>query len=156
MATVEGTQTSAQARPVLATIGLLALVLAGVIGADPYQVRERLIDRVAPSSETLTLPQDGWKGVVSLRGIGETKAAPFSIDRGALRWRVRWNCQSRGQMTVQEAGQPVPVIDALCPGSGVGFANQIGIQRLVVHTQGPWQLEVEEQLSGTGQPGAPT
>lgn len=154
MASVQAPPEQARPRSILTTIGLVALVVAAVIGADPFHVRERLVERIAPGAETQPVAEVGWKGVVTLRGVGSTKAAPFSIDRTATRWRVKWSCQSPGNLTVREAGQPQPVIDAICPASGVGFANQTGTQYLDVSTNGPWQLEVEEPAPG-GPAGAP-
>lgn len=153
MATVQVPSEKTQARPILTTIALLALVVCGVIGADPDHVRERFVDHIVPGSETAALPEAGWTGVVTLRGTGTTTAAPFTVDRAAVRWRVKWSCSSRGHLSVQAAGHPLAVIDALCPGSGVGFANQAGTQRLEVTTDGPWQLEVEQQVPG--RPGRP-
>lgn len=147
MTTVQVDQ-SAPSRPILTTIGLLALVVAGVIGADPYRVRERVVDAVAPTAEVSAPSQAGWTGVVSLRGIGATTASPFAIDRTAVQWRVKWSCQFVGHMTVQPSGQPGPVIDALCPGSGAGFASRTGSQVLDVRAEGPWMLDVEQQLGG--------
>lgn len=133
------------ARPVLSALGLLALVVAAVIGGDPFRVREHLVDRVAPTAEAVTPSSAGWAGVVSLQGTGTAMAAPFSIGKDAIRWRVRWRCRSQGHLVVTAAGQPAPVIDAFCPGAGAGFASRRGAQRLRVSTDGPWKLEIEQQ-----------
>lgn len=149
MVTVQTSHDEAQGRrPVLAAIGLFSLVVAAVIGADPYRVRERVIDSIAPTDPPATSSQSDWKSVVTLRGTGATTASPFSIDSDISRWRVRWSCEAGGRLVVQAQRRPLPMIDAMCPNSGAGFASQTGMQRLEVTAEGPWRLDVEKQEPG--------
>jgi len=128
------------------------MVAAGIVGADPFRVRENLVSAVSPSSESVSAVKAAWQNVVTLRGVGSTTASPFSVARGATRWRARWSCQT-GHIQVQAAGRPLPVIDAQCPGSGTAFAGQTGTNTLQVTTTGSWLLDIDQKIPGAARTG---
>lgn len=129
---------------ILTPLGLLALAAAAVVGADPSSVRERMVDAVV-RPEAPPPPAPSWQDVVMLRGTGTTAASPFLISDGAIQWRVNWTCQS-GRLLLEAPGRERPVVDTPCPGTGTGFATGNGPQSLQVSADGPWQLDVEQQM----------
>lgn len=133
-----------RARSALTAMGLLALVVASVVGGDPYGIRERLFAPGSAASGTGFISQP-WQAVVTLQGAGTATAAPFPIATNALEWRVNWSCQS-GHLLVVQAGGSRPIVDAACPGSGTGFGAGTGRRSLEVTADGPWKLEVEQHL----------
>lgn len=86
-----------------------------------------------------------WQSVGSLEGTGSTATAGVSIGGDAIQWRVRASCQS-GRLVVRAPGQARPVVDAGCPGNPVGYGTRKGTVSLEVTAEGPWQLQVEQQV----------
>jgi hypothetical protein len=132
-------------RRLLSAVGVIVVLVAAVIGANPGGIRDRLFAGPATAAPPPPPPAPQWRGVVSLRGTGATASAPFFIPDGTTEWRVRWTCQS-GTLIVQSPGRARPVVDAACPGTGIGFATETGTRMLQVTTDGPWQLDVEQRL----------
>jgi hypothetical protein len=151
---------------VATSIGLLALVASAVLGANPFGLRESLMgsapesrpaaaSRVAggplpaaPSiepQETVLRSQPWWQSVATLEGNGSTETAPFTISEGAIQWRVTWSCES-ASLTVTASGSSEPLVEAGCPGTGEGYGIELGATSLAVEADGPWQLQVEQQL----------
>lgn len=148
MAEVETTDiTPSRSGRILAWVGVASLLVGGVIAANPYRMRERLIDSAAPTEAAVASSPPVWQPVVTLRGAGSGPASPFSISRDASQWRVRWTCQSGG-LLVEAPARPLPILDVRCPGVGAGFARQAGDQHLQVTADGPWQLDVEQRMGG--------
>ncbi len=85
-----------------------------------------------------------WQRVDSSRGVGAATRA-IVIDGSALQWRVKWSCEW-GRLVMATPGQERPLVDATCPGSGAGYSSQPGPTSLEIGADGPWQLEVEQQL----------
>ena len=152
---------------VLTAMGLLLLVASAIVGSDAYGIRERLWGTEAPAQSARRRPRgrraidparpDGgsgednvrsqpwWQKVTTVEGTGAMTAPAFTIDAGAIQWRVRWTCQT-GRLTVQVPNRPRPVVDASCPGGEAGYGTQTGSVSLQVRADGPWQLQVDQQL----------
>jgi hypothetical protein len=95
--------------------------------------------------------QPYWAPVVTIEGTGNTTSKAFTIDNGALQWRVSWHCETAPFtiVSVNAAGQEArrKVADALsCPMDSQGFAADKGAQTLKVATAGAWKATVEQQL----------
>jgi hypothetical protein len=155
---------------VLAGVGVVGLLAMAIVGSDVFGLRSRVFgsarppprppavsrmaDEAAPTGATATSvtaqktvlrSQPWWQGVTTLSGAGPMTAPGFAISDGALQWRVKWSCES-GQLSVTAAGRPRPVVDAGCPGNGTGYATTTGSVSLQVQAQGPWQLQVDQQV----------
>jgi hypothetical protein len=108
-------------------------------------------DTPPPSAPGTRRSQPYWTPVTTLEGSGGTTTRPFTIDAGALQWRVSWHCESAPftVVSVNAAGQESrrKLADALsCPSDGEGFAADKGAQTLKVATGGPWKVTVEQQV----------
>lgn len=146
-------------------LALLALAASAVYGGDFFGVRTRLqgsapppprppaVSRVAEGS-TATTDTSGqtrvrsypwWQSVDTFAGEGSMTTPAFTIVDGALQWRAKWSCES-GKLVVEAPRQGPPLVDATCPGSDAGYAIQSGRTSLDVHADGPWQLEIEQQI----------
>jgi hypothetical protein len=95
--------------------------------------------------------QPYWSPVTTLEGTGNQTSKSFTIDPGALQWRVSWHCESAPFtiVAVNAAGQESrrKLADALtCPKDGEGFAADKGAQTLKVTTGGPWKATIEQQV----------
>jgi hypothetical protein len=95
--------------------------------------------------------QPYWSPVTTFEGTGDTTSQPFTIDDGALQWRVSWHCETAPftVVSVNAAGQESrrKLADALsCPKDGEGFAVDKGAQTLRVTAGGPWKVTVEQQI----------
>lgn len=108
-------------------------------------------DTPPPSAPGTRKSQPYWTPVATLEGSGASTTRPFTIDAGALQWRVSWHCESAPftVVSVNAAGQESrrKLADALtCPKDGEGFAADKGAQTLKVATGGPWKVTVEQQV----------
>ncbi len=155
------------AKRVLTVLALSALVASAALGGNLFGLRERLpsletaeprpaavgrsVDGPAiPATtteqvETALRSQPWWQSVAVSDGVGPTSLAPFTIDAGAIQWRVKWSCEN-GDLVVRSQTQAEPVVAASCPGEGEGYATDSGPTSLAVDADGPWRLEVEQQL----------
>lgn len=154
----------------LTGVGLLVLAASAVFGFDPYGVREKVLgsataparpaavsreagdgtattlgDPRARAGETVLRSQPWWQGVTTLSGTGPMTTPPFTIDAGAIQWRVRWTCQT-GRLVVQVPGSARQAVNSQCPGSETGYGTQKGAVTLQVTADGPWQLQVDQQI----------
>ena len=152
----------------LTALGLLALLASALFGGNALGVRERFlgsetpvaratavsrtIDPVngptptaMPPKETVLRSQPWWQAVTKLEGVGSMTMPPLTIDGGAIQWRVKWTCQS-GQLVVRAPNQSRAVVNAACPGTQIGYGAQKGSLTLQVTADGPWQLEVDQQV----------
>lgn len=150
-----------------AALGLLALVASALFGGNVLGVREhflgsetptarpaavsRAADGAGPGSAALTpkqtvlRSQPWWQGVTTLEGVGPTTTAAFAIDDAAIQWRVTPTCQT-GRLVVRTPGQAAAVVDAACPGPEIGYGIETGSVALEVSADGPWQLQIEQQV----------
>ena len=108
-------------------------------------------DTPPPSAPGTRRSQPYWSPVATIDGTGDTTSKPFTIDTGALQWRVSWHCESAPFtiVAVNAAGQESrrKLADALtCPKDGEGFAADKGAQTLKVATGGQWKAVVEQQV----------
>jgi hypothetical protein len=97
------------------------------------------------AANTVLRSEPWWQSVVDLQGSGQATEPAFAVDPNAIQWRVTWTCQT-GHLTVRAAGRARPVVDAACPGKGLGYATQTGSQIVQVSDDGPWQLHVDQQV----------
>jgi hypothetical protein len=108
-------------------------------------------DTPPPSAPGTRRSQPYWTPVATLEGSGASTTKAFTIDAGALQWRVSWHCESAPFtiVGVNGAGQESrrKLADALsCPKDGEGFSADKGAQTLKVTTGGPWKVSVEQQV----------
>jgi hypothetical protein len=108
-------------------------------------------DTPPPSAPGTRRSQPYWTPVATLEGSGASTTKAFTIDAGALQWRVSWHCESAPFtiVGVNAAGQESrrTLADALsCPKDGEGFSADKGAQTLKVSTGGPWKVSVEQQV----------
>lgn len=154
---------AAPRRPLVASVGLVLVVATAVLGSNLFGFRDRLfgsatpdpapavVSRVAgagtaPTAEPTRLrSQPWWQAVTTLEGSGSTTAAPVTIDGSAIQWRVRWTCET-GRLVVQAPQRPTPLVDSACPGGDDGLATRTGVVTMKVTADGPWKLEVEQQV----------
>jgi len=155
----------ARAKSALAGLGVLALLASAILGSDAFGLRSRVfgsarpaprppaVSRLADAPTATTIPapktvlrsQPWWQGVTTLSGVGPMAPPAFSVSDDAVQWRVKWTCQS-AQLKVTAPGRSRPVVDAACPGTGIGYGTTTGSVSLAVQADGPWQLQVEQQV----------
>lgn len=157
------------AKRALTGAGLVLLAASAVFGANPYGVRDRVVGSVtpeprpaavsrvaagspgpgqAPAAEpkaTVVRSYPWWQQVATLEGEGATTTPSVRIDTEAIQWRVTWTCGS-GRLLVRTHQTPRAVVDGVCPGSEPGYSTQKGPLTLEVKAEGPWRLEVEQQI----------
>lgn len=152
-------------RGAFTALGLVALALSAIFGSDLFGVRERLLGSATPEprpaavnrtadgsaaappstvEETVLRSQPWWQSLAVLEGTGRTTPPPFSVDDGAIQWRVRWTCES-GKLAVQATGSG-PLVDASCPGTGTDYSTETSDMSLQVEAEGPWKLQVDQQI----------
>ena len=95
--------------------------------------------------------QPYWVPLGSFTGTGNTTTKAFTVDAGALQWRISWHCDGAPftVVSVNSAGQESKrkLADALtCPTDGQGFATDKGAQSLKVTTAKGWKIDVEQQV----------
>lgn len=152
-------------RRLLSVLGIVALAASALFGGNAFGLRERFLGSETPEArpaamsrqgeastattaaprQTLLRSQPWWQGVRTLEGVGTMTTPALTIADDAVQWRVKWSCQS-GRLVVQAPGRPRPLVDARCPGSDAGYATTTGPTTLEVKADGPWQLQVEQQL----------
>ena len=155
----------------LSALGLIALVASALFGGNAFGVREHFLGSETPPARppaasraagasgaadepaattveparTVLRSQPWWQSVTKLEGVGTMTAPAFTIDPGAVQWRVKWTCQT-GRLMVRAPAQRRPVVDAACPGADTGYGIQKGSVGLQVRADGPWQLQVDQQV----------
>ncbi|MEX2660163.1 MAG: DM13 domain-containing protein [Acidimicrobiales bacterium] len=105
---------------------------------------------VAAATDLRSRSQPWWQAVTTFSGEGATTTETFTVDGGALQWRVTWRCSAGSfEVTPVDAGG-----DALrslasagsCPEEGVGYSVRTGAHTLEVEAAGAWELTVEQQV----------
>lgn len=160
----------------LSALGLAVLAASALVGGNLFGLRERLMGSesptprapaasrvaVAPSAiqapgaattttvtaaPTLLRSQPWWQDVTTLDGGSSDRVAAFAIGEDALQWRVRGTCRS-GRLVVADPSRPKPLLSAPCNGRETEYAiaSKPGAKRLDVRADGPWQLEVDQQV----------
>jgi hypothetical protein len=150
----------------LSALGLLVVVASALVGGNVAGSRERLwgsetpvarpaaASRVADSptqttvaarNQSVVRSQPWWQGLTKLEGVGPRTAPPFTVAEDALQWRVKWTCDT-GRLLITAPDQRRPVVDAACPGTDTGYGVRTGPVSLQVSAEGPWRLEVDQQV----------
>lgn len=152
-------------RRALTWLGLLALILSAVVGSNMFAVRDRLFGSATPNAAppaagrvagiptqdavaaapTSLRSQPWWQDVTTLEGSGTMTSPTFNITPGAVQWRATWTCQS-GRLVVRSPKQTRPVVDGPCPGGAVGYAVASGPLTVQVTADGPWRLQIAQQI----------
>ncbi|HUR22977.1 MAG TPA: DM13 domain-containing protein [Acidimicrobiales bacterium] len=156
----------APAHRTLGWVGVAVIVVTAVIGSNVFSVRDRLFgtatpDAAAPAAGRVAAPdqapaaapaaptslrsQPWWQELRSLDGAGTTTAPAFTVADGAVQWRVTWTCQS-GRLQVRSPKQSRPLVDGACAAGGVGYGAGSGPIALQVTADGPWHLQIAQQL----------
>lgn len=105
----------------------------------------------SPATNEARRSQPYWVPVTSFSGSGNTTTKTFSIDGGALQWRLSWRCQSAPFTVVSVDGSgresPRKLAYALsCPKEAEGFSAEKGTHALKVTTAGDWSVDVAQQI----------
>lgn len=160
----------------LTAVALLALLSTAILGSNAFGIREDVFGTARPAPRaptasrqakapsaaaipagdgagaptppavnTVLRSQPWWQSVITLTGTGPATTEAFTVADGAVQWRVKWSCDS-GRLSVVAPGRSKPVVDAACPGPGTGYSSAAGTVRLAVQADGPWQLQVDQQL----------
>lgn len=155
----------ARAKSALAALGVLALFASAILGSDLFGLRGRVFGSARPRprlpavsrqadaptattvvpQKTVLRSQPWWQGVTTLSGAGPMTAPAFTVADGAVQWRLKWTCQS-GRLTVTAPGRSRPVVDDSCPATGTGYGTTTGSVSLAVQAEGPWQMQVDQQV----------
>lgn len=103
------------------------------------------------TAATARKSQPYWVPLGSFDGTGNTTTKAFTVDAGALQWRISWHCETAPftVVSVNAAGQESKrkLADGLtCPTDGQGFATDKGAQTLKVTTPGKWTITVDQQV----------
>lgn len=153
------------ARQILTWLGLLALVASAILGSNMFSLRDRLFgtatpDAAAPAASRVagTPTQDTvaaaptslrsspwWQDLTTLDGTGTTTSSSFTIAAGALQWRVKWTCDT-GHLVVRVPRQAKAVVDGMCPQGAEGYSVQKGQMAVQVTADGPWHLQIAQQV----------
>ena len=163
----QGEPQSARPRQMLTTIGLVALAASALVGGNVFGMRDRLLGSetreprapaasraadattatTAAASPTLLRSWPWWQDVTTLEGEGEGRTERFTIGDDALQWRVSGTCGS-GRLVVTEPSRAEPLLDTACEGTEkeYGIASKAGAKTLEVRADGPWLLEVDQQV----------
>lgn len=160
------TPPGAPAHRTLGWVGVVVIVVTAVIGSNVFSVRDRLfgtatpdaaapaagrvaaadqVPAVAPAAPTSLRSQPWWQDLRSLDGAGTMAAPAFTVADGAVQWRVTWTCQS-GRLQVRSPKQSRPLVDSPCGAGGVGYGAGSGPISLQVTADGPWHLQIAQQL----------
>lgn len=161
-----GSRLATAGKQALTALGLAALAGSALFGANAFGVRERFLGSETPLSRrpaasrsaqppsqtparreesSVLRSQPWWQEVTTLEGVGASTTSPFTIDEGAIQWRLHWTC-STGRMVVRVPGRPKPLVDTTCPGGNVAYSTRTGVTQLEVTTGGRWQVKVDQQV----------
>lgn len=149
-------------------LGVVVLLLSALYGGNVLGLRDRVTGTQAPAPEAPALgrsateatPAPGsapsptrvrsfpwWQTVQTAAGDGTAPdRVATRIGERALQWRVRWTCE-RGTLEVTRADDPDPIVSGDCDGdTGPGYATATGDVALQVVADGPWELQVDQQV----------
>lgn len=160
------TKPGRSALPWLAVLGLMA---SAVLGSNMFSVRDRVFGSATPDAAAPVASRDigggagaatgdavaaaptslrsspWWQDVTVLEGNGAATSATFTIAPGALQWRVRWTCTT-GRLVVRAPRSAKAVVDGACPQGSEGYSVQKGPVAVEVTAEGPWRLQVAQQV----------
>lgn len=150
----------------LSALGLLALAASAAFGGNAFGIRERFLGSETPESrpaavgrvaeapapavapqrqESVLRSQPWWQEVRGVAGVGPATTDPFTIDDGAIQWRVKWSCDT-GRLRVRATNLPKALLDVTCPGGDIAYSTRPGTSSLQVDAEGPWHLTIEQQV----------
>lgn len=151
-------------RSIAAWLGLLAVVVGAVVGSNAFSIRDELFGSAVPKpapvagsrngfspieqgapTRTKLRSQPWWQDLTTLKGTGSARSSAFTVAGSAIQWRLRPRCAS-GRIVVRVPGRATPLVDTTCAGAAVTEASGTGAMRLDVQSDGPWRLEVSQQI----------
>jgi len=152
-------------RPIWAWASVVILAASAIVGSNMFSVRDHLFGTATPNAAppavgrsaatpgqdtvvaapTSLRSQPWWQDVTVLEGTGTMTSSQFTVAPGALQWRVTWSCPS-GRLLVRSPKQTRPVVDGACAAGGVGYSASSGPLTVQVTADGPWRLEVAQQI----------
>lgn len=154
----------APVRQILTWAAVLVLIVSAVLGSNMFSVRDRLFGTATPdaappaagrsvdgtadtvaAAPTSLRSSPWWQDVTTLEGIGAATSQSFTIAPGAVQWRVKWTCGA-GHLVVRAPKQAKPIVDGACPEGAVGYGVQTGPMTVQVTADGPWRLQVAQQV----------
>ena len=157
------TPTRAPLRHVLTWLGLVALIASAAVGSNMFSVRDRLLGAALPepvrpvtsrvagmeagsiaADPTALRSAPWWQDVTTIEGLGVITSS-FTVERSAIQWRMTSSCES-GRLLVRVPGEPRPLIDAACSDTTVAYGNRTGATTFEVNADGPWRLQVVQQI----------
>ena len=165
-ATPDGGPPRSPTMRILSAVGLVVLAISALVGGNLFGIRERLFGSETPTAKapavsrapdaraptsvaapTKLRSQPWWQGVATLDGVGPSTTSSFTIDDDSLQWRVKASCES-GRIVVTAPSRPEPLLDVACADASkeLGITSRSGTMRLDVAADGPWRLEVEQQV----------
>jgi len=142
----------------------LVLTASLVIGADLFGTRAALfgsatpppraaassrvdpftsVDSSRPARKTSLRSFPWWQEVGRFDGAKDRRS--FSIDEGAIQWRVTWNCQG-GRFVVRGPAEEKPLVDRPCGAKGSVVLSDKVAGELEIVADGPWTARVEQQV----------
>lgn len=148
----------------LTAVALGALVASALVGGNAFDSRHRLfglrpsgavassrtifhgLGPAAPGQVTTSRSQPWWQDMALLEGAAGTRTAALSISSEALQWRVQWSCAGEGRLQMRATSSRRPLIDAVCPTSGVSSATSTGAIKAKVRADGPWTMQFAQQV----------
>lgn len=154
------------ARRGLTALALVALAVSAVLGSNLFGLRAQLFGvetpeaRPAvgsrtvgeqpaasppPAEETLLRSQPWWQGLTTSQGVGDRALDPVTVDPGAIQWRVNATCEG-SSIVVRVEGESEPLLTGDCASAAIGYGVQTGQIGLSVESDGPWALEIEQQI----------
>lgn len=157
------TATKAALRQVVTWLGLAALIASAAVGSNMFSVRDRLLGSALPepvrpvgsrvagaeagsivAEPTALRSAPWWQDVTTIEGL-EATTSSFTVERSAIQWRVTSSCES-GRLLVRVPGEPRALIDAACSETIVAYGNRTGATTVEVSADGPWRLQVAQQI----------
>ncbi len=151
-------------RKVLSVLGVVVVAVAAVLGSDAFGLRESLFGSATPAPRPVAVSpfatvdphttrvdsvlrsQPWWQAVRDLSGATTTSAAAtFNVGGGVSQWRARWACRS-GRLVARLSGQPRPLLDVGCPGSGTVYETRTGQMGVRVTAGGAWTIRVAQEV----------
>jgi len=151
-------------------LALVALAVSAVLGSNLFGLRAQLFGVETPEArpaagsrsvadqpeaagpaapaqaqETLLRSQPWWQGVTTAEGEGSKALDPVAVGPDAIQWRVTATCEG-SSITLGAEGTAKPLATGDCGAPVVGYGTQTGEVQLSVDSDGPWALQVEQQI----------
>ncbi len=153
-----------QTRRAVVWLAVAALLATAVVGANLGGLRDRLLGTATPPPAPPAagrvvgqVPLDGpaaptalrsspwWQEVAQEEGTGPASSGEFTIAEESIQWRVEASCEG-SNVAVAVAGSGEPILSGPCDEVVMGYATDVGPARLDIEADGPWRLEVDQQI----------